>query len=366
MRVVVAPDKFAGTLTAPQAAAAIAAGWRRRHPEADLVQVPMSDGGPGFLDALHGALGGTLELVTVPDPYAAPVPARVLRVGDTCYLECAEAVGLALTPVAERRPLAGSSRGVGELIAHAVAGGARRVVVGAGGTGTHDGGAGLLAGLGATGIGASLTEGPRGLAGVAGVDLSAARAAVAGVELVLASDVESPLLGLFGATRNFGAQKGLTEDELPRVEEWLQGFAEAVDREVAAEPGAGAAGGIGFALLALGARRVAGVAMVAEVLGLADAVRGADLVITGEGSFDFSSRAGKVVAGVAEAAAQALAPCVVLAGRVQVGSREMRALGIESAHAMVDSVGEERSLSEAPVVLAALAERIARSWDALG
>ncbi|RNL79042.1 glycerate kinase [Nocardioides marmorisolisilvae] len=362
MRVVIAPDKFAGTLTAVEAAEAIATGWRRRLPGSEVVTVPMSDGGPGFVDVLHSGLGGELIAVTVPDPYGDPVPAAVLLVGGTAYLESAQAVGLHLTPPEERRPMLGSSRGLGELILAAVRSGATRVVVGAGGTATNDGGAGLLAALGATATGAVLDAGPAGLEGLDTVDLAPARAALAGVELVLASDVDTQLLGLVGATKTYGPQKGLSEEELLVADARLQRFAEATDRKLAGEKGAGAAGGIGFALLLLGAIRKPGVEIVAEAVDLAAALASADLVITGEGSFDFSSRAGKVPYGVAQLAGEALRPCIALAGQVLVGSREMRALGIEAAYSLVERVGEERAFAAPADALADLAERVARTW----
>jgi glycerate kinase len=256
----------------------------------------------------------------------------------------------------------GSTRGVGELILAALDAGASRIVLGAGGTATNDGGAGLLAALGAAAHGAVLDGGPEGLTGLESVDLEPARERVRGVELVLASDVETQLLGLVGATKTFGPQKGLSEEELLVADARLQRFAEATDRKLATAPGAGAAGGIGFALLLLGARRQPGVEVVAEAVGLAARLSEADLVITGEGAFDFSSRSGKVPYGVAQLAAQALRPCIALAGQVLVGSREMRALGIEAAYSLVDRVGEERALSAPAEALAELAERVARTW----
>jgi glycerate kinase len=362
MRVVIAPDKFAGTLSAVEAAVAIATGWLRKVPDADIVEVPMSDGGPGFVDVLHAALDGELVAVTVPDPYGEPVPAAILRVGDTAYVESAQAVGLHLTEPGDRRPMAASSRGLGELVGAAIAEGASRVVVGAGGTATNDGGAGFLAALGATATGGVLDHGPEGLAALDHVDLGPARRLTEQVELVLASDVDNQLLGLIGATKTYGPQKGLTDEQLLTVDGWLQRFAELTDRKVAAQKGAGAAGGLGFALLLLGASRRPGVEVVAEAVGLADRLAGADLVVTGEGAFDFSSRSGKVPYGVAQIAAQQLVPCIAVAGQVLVGSREMRALGIEAAYSMVDRVGEERAFAAPAAALAELAERVARTW----
>ena len=195
------------------------------------------------------------------------------------------------------------------------------------------------------------------------VDLTAARAVVDGVELVAASDVDNPLLGLIGAINVFGPQKGIRDDRLQAVDALLERLAVATDRKVALGKGAGAAGGLGFALLLLGASRTPGVDVVSDAVGLADRAARSDLVITGEGAFDFSSGSGKVPYGVASVAADALQPCIALAGKVLVGSREMRALGVESAYAVVDLVGEEASFADPAGSLAALAERTARSWS---
>lgn len=368
MRIVVAPDKFAGTLTAPEAAAAIIEGWHRTAPQDVLVPAPMADGGPGFVDALQGALGDAarIEVVSVTGPLGAPTPVGLLVAGDTVYLESAQACGLQV--VTERRPLDASTVGVGQAIAAAVDGGARRIVVGLGGSATNDGGAGLLGALGATSD-VPLDAGPAGLDGVCRVDLTAVRERLAGVELVMAADVETMLLGMFGATRTFGPQKGLTDEQILTVDHRLDQFVQAVcgstpaERRVADAKGAGAAGGLGFALLVLGAETRSGIAMVAEAAGLDAIVAGADLVISGEGAFDYSSRAGKVVHGVAEVAMRHATPCIVLAGRVDVGSREMRALGVESGYGMADRVGQEAAMAEPARHLADLAARVARSWS---
>lgn len=369
VRVVIAPDKFAGTLTALEAARAVAEGWARTAPEDELVLLPMSDGGPGFVDALHGVLGGDLLAVattTVADwetQYDA-VPATLLQVGDTVYLEAAQVVGLDVA--GDSDPQRRSSLGVGVLIAHALELGARRIVVGVGGTSTNDGGAGLLAALGATAIGADLDDGPAGMRGLQAVHLGAVRELVAGVELVAATDVDSPLTGLFGATRTFGPQKGLVEEDLPWIDGVLETFAALTDRKAALEPGAGAGGGIGFALLALGGTRRSGLELIAEVTGLTTAVSSADLVVTGEGGFDVTSRAGKVPHGVAATAQERAVPCIVLAGRVDIGAREMRTLGVESAYSMSELFGEEAALQRPADTLADLAARVARTWSRPG
>jgi glycerate kinase len=360
VRVLVAPDKFAGTLTAVEAAQAIAEGWRRQAPDDELDLAPMADGGPGFVDVLHEALGGEVLAVPVAGPFGEPTPATVLIAGPTAYVESAQACGLHLTR--RERAEEASTRGVGELVLAAVEAGAREVVVGLGGSGTTDGGAGLLAALGAT-ADRVLDAGPIGLDGITTVDISAARARLGNVALVAASDVDNQLTGLFGAAKTFGPQKGIADDRIPVVDGWLESYAAAFDRRTSLLPGAGAAGGLGYALLALGASRRPGFEVVAAATRLAERARVVDLVLTGEGAFDFSSRGGKVPYGVATVAAEALRPCVALAGKVLVGSREMRALGVESAYAIVDLVGEERAFAEPAAALADLAQRVARTWS---
>ena len=356
MRVLIAPDKFAGTLSAVEAAEAIAEGWRNRAPGDELDLAPMSDGGPGFVDVVHAALGGDLLSVTVEGPYGDPVPGLVLRVGDTAYVESAHACGLHLTR--EGDPEKASTYGVGQLVAAAVESGASRVVIGLGGSGTSDGGAGLLAALGAE-PSAALKAGAAGLAGLDQVKLPTSPDA----DLLIASDVDNPLTGLFGAAKTDGPQKGIAEERLPAVDGLLVHFAERTDSRLALEKGAGAAGGLGFGLMLLGAGRESGIDLVAGLADLAARARTSDLVITGEGAFDFSSRSGRVPYEVAAVAAEAIRPCIALAGRVLVGSREMRALGMEAAYSVVDLVGEDQAMSDPARSLAALSERTARSWS---
>jgi glycerate kinase len=379
MRVLIAPDKFAGTLTAVEAAAAIEEGWRRRDPQAEVLVAPMADGGPGFIDVLSAVVDGTLLSVTVRGPLGDETPATVLLAGETAYVETAQACGLHLVEPKDRRPEEATTYGVGQLIAAAVDAGAKRIILGLGGSGTNDAGAGLLAALGATATGGDqaggdeagggdaagrgrLDGGAAGLAGLTSVDLELARRRMAGIEFVAASDVENPMLGLRGATNVFGTQKGITDDRKPQVDGWLTHFAELADRKTADKKGAGAAGGLGYALLLLGAERVSGIDLVAELTGLKEKAARVDLVLSGEGAFDFQSRDGKVIAGVAKVANDAMRPCVVLAGKVQIGSREMRTMGVESAYSLVDAVGEERAFADPHGSLAAVAERVARTW----
>lgn len=380
MRVLVAPDSFGDTLTAVEAGAAIATGWARTAPDDLLTVTPVSDGGPGFVDVLHDALGGELLAVTVAGPAGDPVPATVLVVhaptGRTAYIESAQACGLHLRRVGDD-PETLSTVGVGQLVAAALDAGATTVVLGLGGSATTDGGAGLLAALGASSDPpGALTGGPAALAALVSVHAEPARERLAGTRLLAATDVDNPLVGLRGAASVFGPQKGLAADRLRPVDEVVGRYAALVEATGSGEaarvgigsrtttrPGAGAAGGLGFAVLTLGGERVAGIATVADAVGTAETLREADLVVTGEGAFDHSSRSGKVVSGVARLAAAAGVPVIVLAGRVDLGAREMRTMGVESAYGMTDLVGEQVSLAEPATSLASLAQRVARTWS---
>ena len=378
MRIVVAPDEFTGTLSAVAAAEAIRDGWLRSAPSDELLLRPVSDGGPGFLGVLESVLGGVSHPVSVSGPTGAKTVAHVLVVAAphgslAAYIESAEACGSALLD--EPAPLTASSYGVGQLIAAALDLGATRIVVGLGGTATTDGGAGLLAALGATACddaGADATDvlrsGGAGLRNLTTVNLDAARARLAEVELVVASDVDSPLLGPRGAARGFGPQKGATPAQADELEAALARFAGLVGRrpdgrDPAVALGAGAGGG-GYALLALGGRRVSGSEYVLAAIGLADAVTTVDLVITGEGSFDWQSLRGKVVCGVAATAVEFGRPCLVLAGQVLLSRRDFGPIGVVSARSVADQLGSvEAALADPAGGLAALAQRVALTWS---
>ena len=319
MRVVVCPDKFAGTLSAVEAAAAMAEGWLRARPNDEVTQIPLADGGPGFLEVLHANLGGQFHPVQVQDPLGRPVDAQWLEHNGTAYIEAAQANGLELLAPEERDPVRASSFGVGELIAAAAM---PQIVVGLGGSATNDGGRGAFEAL-------------------AGQPVDG---------LLLATDVDSPLLGPHGATYGFAPQKGARPEQLPALEQRMQDWAQR-DPELAQAPGAGAAGGLGFGLMLLGGRRVSGIELVAESVGLTDACAEADLVITGEGKFDWQSLHGKVASGVLTAAGKT--PVVVLAGTVDVDSPV-------PAYSLIDEVGRERAFAEPAAALAELAGAIAQ------
>lgn len=366
MRVLIAPDDFTGTLTAAEAAQAIARGWRVSAPDDELTLLPLSDGGPGFVTAMSAAIDGEMVPVGVRGPLGDTAIGMVLVTDRTAYVESAHGCGLALTHPERRDARRASTHGVGQLIAAAIDSGARTIVVGLGGTASTDGGAGMLAALGARAFAADgaevrLDAGGGGLGDVARVDLAPARARIGDVDLIAASDVDSALLGSKGAARGFGPQKGAGPQDVDDLEAALAQFARACDAEdLAQSPGAGAAGGLGFGLMLLGARMRPGFDVVREAAGLDAVIDAVDLVVTGEGAFDWQSLRGKAVTGVAGAAAAAGRPVLVLAGRVEVGRREYAAVGITEAHAVG---GDPTTAAQAAGALAECAARVARQWS---
>ena len=385
MHVIIAPDCFTGTLTATQAAEALAAGWRRRAPDDLLTLVPLSDGGPGFLDVLTANVPGESSIVTTTDPRGRAVPAALHITTDeggrrTAWVESAQAIGLHLLEVPERDPGVTTTWGLGELLAAALGQGVDRVVVGLGGSATNDAGAGMLAALGA-GPREALGGGGAGLIAVREADLAglaATRERFAGVELVAATDVASPLLGLQGASAVFAAQKGADPEQSQLLEGALGHFVDQVRRVLPAgtdllsgrerrldrEPGAGAAGGVGYALMLLGARRASGVEMVLDAVGMDGLVAAADLVVTGEGRLDWQSLQGKVVAGVAELAQRHATPAIAVAGQVLIGRRESMALGLSGTYAVAEREEDvERAMADPVGTLRSRTERIAATWS---
>jgi glycerate kinase len=336
VRVLLAPDKFAGTLTAVEVCDAVAAGWHDTAPADDVVHRPMSDGGPGFIAALAAAMEVTPRVVETVGPHGAPVHAQLLLTEDrVAYLEAAQCCGLALA-TQPRRPLQASSAGLVPLLRRALELGARKVVVGVGGTASTDGGRPVVDALGG--------QWPD------------------GVELVLASDVDHPLLGPAGAARAFAPQKGASGAEVEALEQRLAAWASsgAVDPNT---PGAGAGGGLGYGLLRLGARQVRGAEVVSRAIGLDGEIARSHLVITGEGRVDFSSLRGKVVSHVAKAAVRSARPCLVIAGSNQVGRREAAAVGIDEIHALVDAVGADGALARPSEAVRQVAGAVARGWS---
>jgi glycerate kinase len=350
VQVLIAPDCYGDSLTAVEAAEAIAHGWRRGRPDDELTLAPQSDGGPGFVGVLAGRLGevhtlrvsGPLTAEVSADWVLDPAPPR------TAYIECAQACGLALLggPPTVQTALAAHSRGVGQLIAAAARAGAKRIVVGLGGSSCTDGGRGMVDELGG---------------------LVAGRKLLAEVELIAATDVEHPLLGPMGAATVFGPQKGADPDTVrvleQRLTDWAVELNAAAGRAVSEEAGAGAAGGIGAGLLALGGRRESGAAIIAEHTRLADDVAAAQLVITGEGRFDDQSLHGKVVSALATGARSRRTPVLVLAGQVTLDPATLREAGIAAAFSITDHAGSvQLAMEDAANQLEGLAQVTAATW----
>jgi glycerate kinase len=322
---------------------------------------------------LSQALGGRLLDVPTVGPWGEPVAGSILLADGTAYVESAQACGLHLVPPDRRDPKHTTTFGLGALVAAAVEAGVREVVVGLGGSGTNDAGAGMLAALGAAPLDSAGYALPNGGAALAFCHGLGGTPRLRGTVLIAASDVDAPLTGPRGASAVFGPQKGASADDVAFLDAALARYAEVLERDLpgcpaglAALPGGGAAGGLGAAFLACGGRIESGIDLVRRVTGLDAALAGCDLVITGEGSFDDQSLRGKVISGVAGAARARGVPCVVLAGRVAVDSGLAREAGVTSWYALVDHFGSVAAALARPAEgLRALAGRLAHDINAM-
>lgn len=372
--VVVAPDSFKESLTAVEVAAAVRDGLLEVWPDADVRLVPLADGGEGTVDALVMSSGGTRFVERVRGPSGRTVEAAWGRLPDgTGVVEIAAGSGLHLAPAAERDPWGATSYGTGQLIGAAVDRGCRRLVVGLGGSATNDGGAGLLASLGARLLdrgGEPVDPTPAGLRHVVTADLEPARARLSGVHVEVACDVDNPLLGPEGATAVFGPQKGVRAEDVEALDaclgRWADVLAAAAGEDLRDLPGAGAAGGAALALVAaLGARLRPGFEVVAEAVGLDAVVRDADLVITGEGRVDAQTLRGKAPAGVVATARRHGVPVLVLAGVLGEGAHELIEAGALAVVPILADLGEpEQALGAAAENLRRTSRAIAAIWQA--
>lgn len=369
-RVLIASDKFKGSLTATEVADHVAAGVRRVRPQVRIETLPVADGGDGTVEAAVTA-GFERREVTVTGPLGSPVTAAFALRGDTAVVEMAQAAGLRLLPPGTFAPLTGTTYGAGELLRAALDAGARTVVFGVGGSATTDGGAGMLAALGARLLdddGDPVAWGGAPLRELATVDFSELDPRLADARIVLASDVDNPLTGPKGAAAVYGPQKGASEQDVAVLDQALSHYARVVEQavgqraaELAAAPGAGAAGGIGYgALVGLGATFRPGVQVLMEVLDFDAALRRTDLVVTGEGSLDQQTLHGKAPAGVATAARAVGRPVVAVCGQLAVDRAVLATHGFAAAYALTDLEPDpRRCIDQAGPLLEQTGERLA-------
>lgn len=373
MKIIIAPDSFKESLSASAVADAIERGLRRALPDAEYVKLPIADGGEGTVDALINATAGQLIFVPVTGPMGRPVNGFFGLLGDgkTAVIEVAAACGLQWVAPQERDPLIATSYGVGELIRAALDREVDKIIIGLGGSATNEGGIGMLQALGCrctTAGGDEVSWGAGGLDQLAEIDCSGLDPRLAGVTFQLACDVNNTLLGEQGATAVFGPQKGVTahtalriENNLARVASVLRGRS---GTDIASLKGGGAAGGMGATLQGiLGADISSGIDLVLNTLNFDEQVRGADLVITGEGRLDAQTSRGKGPAGVISRAHAHGCPCIALAGSLGSGYEALYALGLRSAFSLVPGIiSYERALREAAALLESTAFNIASLW----
>jgi glycerate kinase len=367
VRIVIAPDSFKGSLPADRAADAIAAGVARALPAAEVVVRPVADGGEGTVAAALRA-GYPARTARVSGPDGRPVDATFAFDGTTAVLELASAAGVGL--LERPAPMTATTRGVGELVRAALDAGARRIVLGLGGSATTDGGAGLLQALGVRLLdpdGADVPPGGQGLAALDRVEPGGLDPRLLDTEVVVAVDVDNPLTGPEGAAAVFGPQKGATPEQVAVLDDALARFARVVDRDlgtdVTGSPAMGAAGGTAAGLVALlgpaAVSVVAGARLVCDLVALGEALTDADLVITGEGSLDEQTLRGKAPAEVAARARAAGVPCLALAGVVALSPERLAGAGVTAAHALTEVEPDvARCRAEPERLLAELAARV--------
>ena len=343
-KAVVAPNAFKGTITASQAAHAIARGVLKVFPDAQVVEVPVADGGDGTVEALVSANRGEYRTARVEGPLGDPVTATYGRIGSGAVIELAAASGLTLVPRERRDPRRASTYGFGQLLDAARRPDAEHMIVGIGGSATNDGGAGMAQALGyrlLDDVGRELPRGGAALARLARIDASGFRAWGAAQKVKVASDVDNPLTGPRGASYVYGPQKGADPQAVAELDTALRHLAEVVKRDLGVDladrPGAGAAGGAGYGLMAfLRAELVPGAPLVVEASGLDATLQGADLVITGEGQVDAQTAYGKAPGEVAKRARQAGIPVLLLAGSKEPGWEALYGLGVTAVVAMTE------------------------------
>lgn len=372
MKIVIAPDSFKGSLTALEAANAIEEGLKRVFPGSEILKVPMADGGEGTVQSLVDATGGRIVKKLVTGPLGEKVEAQfgVLGDGRTAVIEMAAASGLPLVPPEKRNPMLTTTYGTGELIKAALEMGCRRFIIGIGGSATNDGGAGMAQALGAKLLDeedSDIPFGGGGLLKLERIDISTLDPRIAESEIVVACDVDNPLTGPRGAARVYSPQKGATPEMVEILDRALERFARIVKRDLGKDikdvPGAGAAGGLGAGLMAfLNARLQLGVDIVIEATELEEKVKGADLVITGEGGIDSQTVYGKTPIGVAKVAKKFDIPVIAIAGGISDDASVVYEHGIDALMSIIPRpMSLDEAMAQGAKLLADAAERVARS-----
>ena len=362
-RVVLAPDSFRGSLSAAAVVDHLADGISSVRADVHIVRCPVADGGEGTLDAALGA-GFTRVPVRATGPAGRPVESAIAVRDGVAVAEMADACGMVRLGAGRLNPLGASSRGAGDLVKAALDAGCHKIVLAVGGSASTDGGAGMLEALGARlfdADGIAVSPGGVGLTQLSRVDLSTLDRRLASTKIVLASDVDNPLLGPDGAAAVYGPQKGATDADVHLLEKALSRWADLVDPQSAELPGAGAAGGVGFAAMAaLGARMRPGIDVVLDLVGLRELVEGADLVVAGEGKLDEQTLRGKAVAGVSGVARAFRVPVVAVCGVRRLDDAGVAALGLRHVYPLAELQPDlERCLAEAGALVERVGQRIA-------
>jgi glycerate 2-kinase len=373
MKIVIAPDSFKGSLSAVEAAQAIEGGIQKAFPDSNTLCLPVADGGEGTLDTLVSSTNGQKVPVLVTGPLGQKVEAEygILGDGKTCVIEMARASGISLIPREKLNPLKATTYGTGELIKQALNDGFTSFILALGGSATNDGGAGMLQALGLTLLdehGNRISTGGAELKKISSIDISQFDERIQGCKFLIASDVENPLIGPQGASHVFGAQKGATPEMVQILDICLTHWADEVEKVTGVHlhdlPGAGAAGGIGGAFQAFFPSRMRrGIDIVIEHTGLHKALKGADLVITGEGQVDFQTASGKTPMGVAQAAKIQNIPTIILAGSIGIGIDVLYQYGIVSVNSIMNKpMTLNEAIENAADLLAQSAEQVVRSF----
>ncbi len=374
MKIVLALDSFKGSMSSIEAGEAAAEGIKRADPDIETIVRPLADGGEGTVDALVTGMGGRYEEVTVTGPLGETVISRYGIIGDgTAVIEMSSAAGITLVPTDKRNPMKATTYGVGETIIDAIDKGCRKFIIGIGGSATNDGGAGMLQALGFEfndEAGASIKYGAEGLRDLCSISSASAREELKECSFYIACDVKNPLCGENGCSKIYGPQKGATPDMINDMDGWLGKYAQ-IAKEVFSDadpniPGSGAAGGMGFAFRTfLGATLESGIDIVIRETGLADYIKDADLVVTGEGMLDAQTAMGKAPIGVAHLAKRYNKPVIAFAGGVTEDARACNHEGIDAFFPIVRGVctlEEAMNPEKAKRNLADTAEQVMRLW----